>query len=222
MDRINDVTKDVLQGVIQIRQLDTTSRPQPEVMHQRMKAFAERAMRKATDAGYSAQDAQDIGYALVALTDEVAVGKAGEVRDFWLPRTLQLSFFNENQAGEGFFQRLQGLIGDSQRLDVLRVYYQCLLLGFQGKYRVRGGEIELASIVERVGAALKTNSISTQLSPSGARPRGGQGGVRAALPLIWGSILAVVLSIALYLGLQFSLSSTASDIVTQIQEVVRG
>jgi len=222
VDRINEVTKDVFQGIIQVRQLDAAARPQPDLLHQRMRVFIERAMRKATEVGYSPQDAQDIGYALVAFADEVAVSRPGEVREYWLPRTLQLSFFNENQAGEGFFQRLQALVGDSVRADVLRVYYQCLLLGFQGKYRVRGGEVELASLVERVAASLRADSASSQLSPSGARPRDGRSGVRRALPLIGASVGAVVLSLVLYSVLRFTVASSADEIATRIASIIGG
>jgi type VI secretion system protein ImpK len=222
VDRINEVTKDVLQGIIQIRQMDAAARPQPEVLHQRMRVFIERAMRKATDLGYSSQDAQDIGYALVAFADEVAISRTGEVRDYWLPRTLQLSFFNEANAGEGFFQRLSTLVGDTARNDVLRVYYECLALGFQGKYRVRGGEVELAAVTDRVTAALRADAISPKLSPQGARPRDTGGGVRGALPLIAASIGAVVLSLLLYAGLRLHLSSSAADLAARITAVIGG
>lgn len=222
MDRINEVTKDVLQGIIQIRQMDAAARPQPEVLHQRMRVFIERAMRKATDVGFSSQDAQDIGYALVAFADEVAISRTGEVRDYWLPRTLQLSFFNEANAGDGFFQRLSNLIGDSVRIDVLRVYYACLALGFQGKYRVRGGEVELAAVTDRVTAALRADAISTKLSPNGARPRESGGGVRSALPLIAASVGAVILSLVLYAGLRFHLGSTADELSARIATVIGG
>ncbi len=222
MDRINEVTKDVLQGIIQIRQMDASARPQPEVLHQRMRVFIERAMRKATELGYSSQDAQDIGYALVAFADEVAIGRTGEVRDYWLPRTLQLSFFNEANAGEGFFQRLATIRGDSARLDVLRVYYVCLALGFQGKYRVRGGEAELATVIDQTSAALGTDRVSMRLSPSGARPKDAGGGMRSALPLVAASITAVVLSLVLYAGLRLHVASLTDSLTAQIAAVIRG
>lgn len=222
MNRINEVSKDVLQGIIQIRQLDAGTRPQPELLHQRMRTFVERAMRKASELGYSTQDTQDIGYALVALIDETAVSRPGEVRDYWLPRTLQLSFFNENVAGDGFFQRLQMLIGDHPRTDVLRVYYTCLLLGFQGKYRVRGGEIELASLIDRTSDALRTASIPTTLSPSGARPREAAGGASRALPIVGAAIAAVVMSLLLYSGLRISLASAASELTSRLSALLSG
>jgi type VI secretion system protein ImpK len=222
VDRIDEVTKDTLDGIIQIRQLDPSARPQPELLHQRMRTFLERAMRRATELGFSAQDSQDIGYALAALSDETALARPGELRDYWQRRTLQLAFFNENVAGENFFQRLQSMIGDPGRAEVLRVYYVCLLLGFQGKYRVRGGEIELASITERCASSLRAASASTVLSPSGARPRDAGGGVRRALPLIGASIAAVVASLVLYTALRVSLSSSASDVAQHIASLVSG
>lgn len=222
MDRVNEITKDVVDGIIQIRQLDATARPQPELLHQRMRTFTERAMRRAAELGYSTQDAQDIAYALVALIDETALSRPGELRDYWQRRTLQLAFFNENVAGDNFFERLQLLIGDPGRADVLRVYYTCLLLGFQGKYRVRGGEIELAAITERAAAALRVASTSTQLSPSGARPPDPGGGVRRALPLIGGSVVAVVASFLLYAALKISVVSSAEELASRIASIVSG
>lgn len=222
MDRINEITKDALQGVIQIRQLDASARPQPELLHQRMRTFVERAMRRATELGYAAQDSQDIAYALVALIDETALARPGELRDFWQRRTLQLAFFNENVAGDNFFERLQLLMGDPSRADVLRVYYTCLLLGFQGKYRIRGGEIELASVTERAAESLRVANAPALLSPSGARPRDARGGVRRALPLVGGSLVAVVASVLLYSALKLSIASSASDLANRIATIVSG
>ena len=64
--------------------------------------------------------------------------KPGGIRDVWMSNPLQLHYFNENLAGEGFFYRLERILADPRRVEALRVYYLCLLFGFQGKYAVRG------------------------------------------------------------------------------------
>lgn len=222
MDRVNEVTRDVLQGIIQMRHLEPNGAPQPELLHQRMRAFAERTMHKAAELGYSPGDVQDITYALVALVDEVAVAQPGALRDFWLPRTLQLTLFNENVAGENFFQRLAVIMGDPARAEVLRVYYLCLLLGFQGKYRVRGGEVELASTTERVAAALRMSGVSTTLSPDGDRPKEKSRSRRGALPVVGVSVGAVALSFVLYGVLRFSLSSSTTELTSRIASLISG
>lgn len=220
MDRVNEVTKEVFNALAQIRRADERSQPMPEMLYQRMRSFIDRSMRRASELGFSQQDVQDIGYALVALTDELVMSKGGELRDYWLPRSLQLQLFNTNVAGEGFFTNLDNLRHDPSRMEVLKVYYLCLLFGFQGQYRVRGGEIELASIIEDVGNTLTRAGMigETTLAPHAARPQENLGGVRSHMPLVWISVAAVVVSFGIYFGLQWSVSNQADDLVEHIQQ----
>lgn len=220
MDRVNEVTKEVFNALAQIRRADERAQPMPEMLYQRMRSFVDRAMRRASEMGFSQQDVQDIGYALVGLTDELVMSKGGELRDYWLPRSLQLQLFNTNVAGEGFFNNLQNLRHDSSRMEVLKVYYLCLLFGFQGQYRVRGGEIELASIIEELGSTLTRAGLigESALAPHAARPQENLGGARSHMPLVYISIAAVVVSLGIYFGLQWSVSSQADDLIEHIQQ----
>lgn len=220
MDRVNEVTKEVFNALAQIRRADERSQPMPEMLYQRMRSFIDRGMRRAAELGFSQQDVQEIGYALVAVTDELVMSKGGELRDYWLPRSLQLQLFNTNVAGEGFFNNLQNLRHDPSRMEVLKVYYLCLLFGFQGQYRVRGGEIELASIVEDVGSVLSRAGMigDTTLAPHAARPQENLGGVRSHMPLVWISLAAVVVAVGIYVGLQLSVNSQADDLIEHIQQ----
>jgi type VI secretion system protein ImpK len=220
MDRVNEITNEVFTAVAQIRRADERSYPMPEVLHGRMRSFVDGAMRRATDLGMPQHDVQDIGYVLVALIDEVVVAKGGELRDFWLPRLLQLQYFNENVAGEGVFERLQSLLHDPSRVEVLKIYYLVLLYGFQGKYRVRGGEMELADVTDRVADTLRRSGhmAEVELSPEGARPRERTSGVRSNLPLIAISAAALVFALIIYLGLQLTISSRAGSVVDRIEQ----
>jgi type VI secretion system protein ImpK len=219
MDRANDITTEIFTAVAQIRRADERSYPMPEVLHGRMRSFVDAAMRKAADLGFPQQDVYDIGYVLVGLVDEVVVAKGGELRDFWLPRLLQLQYFNENVAGEGVFDRLQNLLGDPARIDVLKIYYLVLLYGFQGKYRVRGGEMELSDVTDRVAETLRRagQMREVELSPEGKRPKDKGGSVRRNLPLIAISLGALVFALIVFLALQLTISSRAGTVVDQIQ-----
>lgn len=223
MDRVNEITNEVFTALAQIRRADERSYPVPEVLHRRMRSFVENAMRRATEVGFSQQDSHDIGYVLVALIDEVVVAKGGELRDFWLPQLLQLQLFNENVAGEGVFDRLQGLIGDPGRADVLRVYYLVLLFGFQGKYRVRGGEKELTEVTDRAADALRRAGYlrEVELSPEGERPREGGGAVRRNLPLVAISVGVLVVALLVFVVLQVTISSQANGVVDDIEQAQR-
>ncbi len=222
MDRIDDLTADVFNFLIQLRRLDANAQPPPETVLQRLRSLIDTMGKRAADLGFSREDVLEITYAIVALADEAAIYAGGNLRQYWMQRPLQLQYFNENVAGENFFARVMALRQDARRVDVVRVYYTCLVLGFQGKYRVRGGEVELASLVERVAASLRADSASSQLSPSGARPRDGRSGVQRALPLIGASVAAVVLSLVLYSVLRFSVASSADEIATRIASIIGG
>jgi type VI secretion system protein ImpK len=87
-------------------------------------------------------DIADVKYALAALVDEVVLSADWSGRDSWSDDPLQLHYFGTYLAGEGFFERLDGIKAQGKsRADALRVYYECLLLGFKGKYGISGAEI---------------------------------------------------------------------------------
>jgi len=112
-------------------------------------------------------------YAVVALLDEVALSRADALAAFWRPRLLQVRYLNENNAGEGFFERLAGLRGHPKQSHILYLYYICIILGFRGKYRLFDSERELFAIESGVRAELErtgTLAVPGALSPHAARP----------------------------------------------------
>lgn len=97
--------------------------------------------RHARRLGTSADDIFDAKYAVCAAIDEAVLASNFEVRKVWERAPLQLLLFGEQIAGETFFRKLDHLRqhGES-RLQVLEIYYMCLLTGFQGKYRLESPE----------------------------------------------------------------------------------
>lgn len=103
--------------------------------------------------GYSQQlkgdQIADTRYAVAAYIDELVLLSDWSGRDDWRGEPLQLKFFGEHLAGEGFFKRLSDIRQKGQEyLNVLEIYYVCLQLGFQGMYRVRGVEQLMALMVD--------------------------------------------------------------------------
>jgi type VI secretion system protein ImpK len=217
MERANEVVHDYLNALSQVRRARGT-RPMPEVIHGRLCSFLERAMRQADERGFNQQDVRDIGYVLAALGDEVVLSMDAELRDYWLPRMLQLKYFNENVAGEGVFQRIDALLGEGHRAEVLLVYYYALLFGFQGRFRIRGGELELQNVTERVAATLQRSGRikETDLSPHGERPKDEGSRIRRNLPLVAASIVILLVAIGVYVGLDVSVSGDADALVEQV------
>lgn len=221
MMRLNDLVHDCFVALIQVRGMDPSQLPPPEVLHQRFQGFITTMFQEAERAGIDRLDAQDAAYAIAALVDEVVLSLAGPVRGFWMTRPLQLVIFNENTAGDGFFIKLEELRTNPRRIQVFEVYYLCLLFGFQGRYRVRGGEAALAEITQGVEAEIARiqSSPPDALSPRGIPLRTRRTGARRAAPVIAMAVVAAVCAVGLYIGLRLSLRSETRETVGRIQQV---
>ena len=219
MDRVNEATKDCFDVIIQLRQAEAATVPPPEILSHRLRGVVDEVRRRATALGFSHQDEQDMAYALVALLDELVLGKSEQYRHFWMSNPLQLHYFNENVAGDGFFNRLNAIRKDPHRTEILRIYYICLLFGFQGHFRIRGGELELLTLIDTVQKDLERASPFDfdVLAPHGERPSERLDSVRRRASLLSISLGAVALAVLIYGGLLLSLDRGVSAMVHDIE-----
>jgi type VI secretion system protein ImpK len=108
-------------------------------------------------------------YALVALLDETVLSIPGECRDFWISQPLQLDYFGDTLAGRVFYGKLDNLLSESNSaVDVLEVFFLCMSLGFEGKYKVvepSHREVVLVKICTRI--AQSRTQAGDVLSPHG-------------------------------------------------------
>ena len=216
-DVIDQITRDCFGAIIQLRALDQNATPDAQTLHGRLCWFVDQMIHKGQELGVSQEDLGDITYAIVALADEVVLGIPA-VRDFWMYNLLQLRYFNENVAGENFFYRLDLLKNNPQRYPALQVYYICLLFGFQGRYRVRGGEVELQRITDQLQHDLQRFKVIEEetLSPRGARPAEDLGRARRTLPVLGLSLAAIGLALGINLTLHFTLGSSVKGVKERI------
>ena len=224
MERVTEVTKDCFDAVIQIRKAETTAAPSPETLQHRLRTAVDEMLRRAAVLGFSHQDAQDMAYALVALMDEVMLGKPGNYRQFWMGNLLQQRYFNENTAGDNFFTRLEAVRKDTQRTETLQVFYLCMLFGFQGRYRIRGGELELLSLIDAVQKELaRARSFDfDKLSPHGERPNEAAWLAGKRLSFLSISLAAMGLALVVYAGLFLGLSNTTKTLLSDVKVHVAG
>jgi type VI secretion system protein ImpK len=167
---------------------------------------------------YSDRQIKAAKFALAAFVDETLLSNEFSFREEWEKFPLQLEYFDEHLAGHTFFTRLEELLKHvDTEADVVEVYYLCLLLGFNGKYKM-GEEGQLAGIISdtanhlrRVGR-LGENELSVHwLATDQPEPRRDPG-----LPG-WakiGAAACLVLVLFFYLILQLLLSNnikTAQD-----------
>ena len=218
MDTINQITSECFNALCQLRELDGAT--SPELIHNQLGKFIEGLRERALNQGMAQRDADDIAYAIVAFADEIAMGKPEPMRGYWMTRPLQLQLFNETLAGEGFFQRLQELRRDPRRADVVRIYYQCLLLGFQGKYSMRGGEIELLRVVDALRPEVERQIDAPDLlSPAGEPPD--EPLVRSSRrnPFLWIALGVFAVAIGVFIGLRLSLNRQVADVADRIEQL---
>lgn len=122
-----------------------------DVFVQAVQRFLEGVERGAARLNIPAEDVYASKYAFCAAVDEVILSQPSALRDSWEIHPLQLRLFGEHLAGEHFFDRLEQLRAQgAPRLPSLEVYHYCLLLGFEGKYRLEGTE-KLGYLTARLG-----------------------------------------------------------------------
>ena len=167
--------------------------------------------------GYSPEDIRMVMFAVVGFLDESILNSRNPVFADWPRRPLQQEIFGGHQAGEIFFQNVEGLLAqpDSSVLaDVLEVYLLCILLGYGGRYSVIGkGELRSISsaMAERIA---RIRGVSPYLSPSWAP----EGPVPISASDPWVRRLAIgvagmfILSVLLFAIFKISLSSGVSGL----------
>jgi type VI secretion system protein ImpK len=221
MDVVNQVTAECFNALTQLRELEGPV-GSPDLIHSRLSGFVEKMREKARELGMPERDGTDIAYAIVALVDEIAIDKPEPMHSFWIGKQLQYTFFDEQLAGEGFFNRLQELRRDGRRADVLRVYYQCLLMGFQGKYSIRGGEAELLRIIDSLRPEVERHiEVPDHLSPNGEAPD--EPLVRASKrnPFLWIALGVFAVAVAVFIGLRLSLNRQVGEIRDRVEQLGR-
>jgi type VI secretion system protein ImpK len=214
MQRINEVSKDCFNALAQLRAIDGGD-VDPSRVYERLCGFVDQLLVDARALGYEELDVVDMAYAIVALADEIALRGGGAVRELWMQRPLQLRYFNENRAGEGFFRRLDAVLADPGRAEILRVYYTCLLFGFQGQFAVRGGELELDAIIQRVKQALRAELGEQPLSAQALRPKEGLRGA-GGFSAIGVASMVLLFALGLLIVLRIGLDGQREDLVERM------
>jgi len=107
---------------------------------------------KARGLGYAADQVQTARYILCSLIDEIVLNTPWGGNSIWATQGMLVTFHKESWGGEKFFQILNTIISQPGKfLDLLEIFYYCLSLGFEGKYRVQQrGKEQLQDIRENL------------------------------------------------------------------------
>ncbi|MGN2483094.1 type IVB secretion system protein IcmH/DotU [Acinetobacter calcoaceticus] len=174
---------------------------------------------------FSADDIHDAKYAFCALIDETIVTQQDasyfNLQNAWLISPLQLSLFGSQLAGYRFFEILEQLRSrGKERLAALEVFHYCLLLGFQGKYRIESTE-SLNHLVSRVGDEidyLKGKKLA--FSPFSAIPDQIRNIIHREVPFFWILIFLLIFAFLTFAGLRFMLNNQNDKALSNYQNVI--
>jgi type VI secretion system protein ImpK len=184
---------------------------EPGPLRRRLHGLLDRARREARAADADDAAVRAAAYAAVALVDETVQRSDWGQKDEWLARPLQRELFGRFDAGEEFFatlDRLRAALSDNA--GVLEVYYLCLTVGFEGRYRMEGDEAR-QRLIDAVFDDLDAAGRVPRMLPAGHAPdRGSAEPVRSSARSFWiGAAAAVFLAALLYAGMSLRVSSAA-------------
>ncbi len=221
--RIADLCTDLL--LIAIRMRDAEDLGEPAALRELILHYLGLFESNCKLAGIQPEAIEDVRYAVVALLDETTLSIPGRCRDYWLSQPLQLELFGEAMAGEVFYQRLKRLMpAPRQNRDVLEVFYLCLALGFEGKYRL-GGSTEREGIIKELGSALAssrkegTGILSPHGVPPSVKPTQRATWRDAAVSILPVSV-AVLAVVVTWLGLSLANAAEFGSVMQSIETVL--
>jgi type VI secretion system protein ImpK len=135
---------------------NTLTPPDSGDLRERATGAMRRFERDAQAAGVTGELLQPAHYALCASLDDAVLNTPWGSQGVWTSHSLVSTFHNEVRSGERFFDLLIKLRQNPPKyLPVLELMYQCLSLGFMGRYRLSPrGPAEIDSLREEVYAAI--------------------------------------------------------------------
>lgn len=144
----------LLTVAIQLRSV-MSHQPVPE-LHRRLTLAIQRFENDAKQAKSSDHTVVSARYLLCSFVDEVVLNSPWGAASGWSQRSLLSLFHQETFGGEKCFLILQHLLKTpNQHTDLLELFYLCLSLGFQGKYRLaRNGSEQLENIRDKLYRAI--------------------------------------------------------------------
>lgn len=195
---------------------DAQELPPPDVLRQRINVLFSSMSQRGRQAGISDLDLRDATYAIAALMDEQLLRSSWNGRTAWMAQPLQLTYFNENTAGEGFYQRLDALQHTPGKEHLVQIYYLCLALGFRGRYAVAGvGDVQAEQEHAR-NVVVQHLPGSDVLSPAAIAKSNLRLGNRRGPPTIIIGAAICVACIVVFISLKLMVSSSASNAADDI------
>ncbi|RFB76361.1 type VI secretion system protein TssL [Methylovirgula sp. 4M-Z18] len=155
-------------------------------------------------------------YALCATADDIVQNLPSSDRNLWTQYSMLSRFFQVRDSGVGFFDELAKLRQNPQiNHNLLGLMHACMSLGFEGKYRIAGGNVAHQQIRRDIYETLRAREAraTDHISPHWRGQDIAAAYVRQAVPL-WAVTSAaaglLLLSFLVFRWLLGGLSDSAS------------
>jgi type VI secretion system protein ImpK len=192
-------------------------------LHQRLVQEIRDFETRARDQGVRQEVILSARYLLCTVLDEAVMNTPWGSESAWSQRSLLTVFHGETSGGEKCFLILERMRQNpAENLDVLELFYICLSLGFEGKYRLAGrGRDQLYQIRDDLFSIIRhyrgdyERALSTRW-----RGIGDNGNSLAEYIPMWvvASLAAAVLFFG-YSGFRYWLHTSATPVAEQLSEI---
>lgn len=202
----------------------SVSHPDVGGLHQRLTNEIKALESQLRDLGLKQEVQLSVRYLMCSVLDEAVLNTPWGTESAWAQRTLLSVFHGETSGGEKSFLILDRLRqSPSDNLDVIELFYICLSLGFEGRYRFmnRGKEAldqvreELFSIIRRQRGDYERN-----LSPAWSGLGRTRNPLTEYIPLwVVVALMATILFLS-YSGLRYWLYASSTPVADEIAGLV--
>lgn len=192
-------------------------------LHQRLvkeiKDFEERAREQ----GIKPEVILSARYLICTVLDEAVLNTPWGSESAWSQRSLLTVFHGETSGGEKCFLILERMRqAPAENLDILELFYICISLGFEGKFRVApGGRDQLYQIRDDLFATIRRYRGDYERALSSRWQGLGRSGnsLTEYLPMwVVVSVAAAVLFFG-YSGFRYWLHTSATPVALELREI---
>jgi type VI secretion system protein ImpK len=194
----------------------------PEHLRTRLQHLFQVAEQQGRAKGINPDAQIQAKYAVAAYIDEMIISSRWQHREQWGARPLQYDFFSEYVAGEGFFKRLDGIRrAFPMDPDLLEVYGLCLMLGFEGQYRLHERE-RLRGLIEDITREVQAKRGDLPaLSPHGQRPDELMELVKRELPVWVVLVTSAGIVFLFFMALSFLIGQDVDYVMDQLKKLLQ-
>ena len=158
-------------------------------------------------------------YAICATADDIVQNLPSSDRLLWTQYSMLSRFFQVRDSGVGFFEELAKLRQNPQvNHNLLGLMHACMSLGFEGQYRVAGGDVAHQQIRRDIYQALRAAEarVTDDISPHWRGQDIAAAHVRRAVPLWAVASGAAGLLLLSFMSLRWLLGGQSDAAETQL------